>query len=25
MRLRVGGMDCAACATKIENAVSRMP
>ena len=25
MRLRVGGMDCAACAIKIENAVSRMP
>lgn len=25
MRLRVGGMDCAACAKKIENAVSRMP
>lgn len=25
MRLRVAGMDCASCATKIENAVSRLP
>ena len=25
MRFRVGGMDCASCATKIENAVSRLP
>ena len=24
-RFRVGGMDCASCATKIENAVSRLP
>ena len=25
LRFRVGGMDCAACVTKIENAVGRLP
>ena len=25
LKFRVGGMDCAACATKIENAVGRLP
>ena len=25
LKFRVGGMDCAACVTKIENAVSRLP